>query len=137
MSGNLSEDIVRVHLENAADIAVQKTEEKEPEHMVFSTVVIQGGQVYGGPGPNPYEQVLPEDPLRKDWSILAVDAPIVLCQKSQVYDKANQVASVPFPQGAYVPQNVAISSTGTAQVFAVATTNTPCRVSIFVNRRNG
>ena len=133
----ISEDVVRVHLENPQDINVQRTEEHEPEHMVFSTVVVQGGQVYGGPGLNPYEQVLPEDPLRKDWSILAVDAPIVLCNKSQVNDKANQVAAVPFPQGAYVPQNVAISSTGTAQVFAVATTNAACRISIFVNRRKG
>jgi hypothetical protein len=132
MSGNISEDVVRVHLENPQDINVQRTEEREPEHFVFSTVVI----AFGVPGLNPYEQVLAEDPLRKDWSILAIDAPIVICNKSQISDKANQVAGVPFPQGAYVPQGGAVTGTGTAQIFAVATSATPCRVSVYVNRRS-
>lgn len=127
----ISDGIVRVHLENPQDIAIQRTEEHEPEHFNFYTVVV----AYGVTGYNPFEQVLPEDPLRKDWSILAVDGPVVLCNKLQVNDKANQVANVPFPQGGYLPQNASVSGTGTAQLFAVATSATPCRVSVFVNRR--
>lgn len=127
-----SEGVVRVHLENPEDIHVQKTEEKEPEHFVFSTVVV----AHGVAGYNNYEQVLPEDPLRKDWSILAVDAAVVICNKAQLNDPANQVAAVPFPQGGLLPQNASISGTGTAQIFAVATSATPCRVSVFVNRRS-
>jgi hypothetical protein len=127
-----SEDVVRVHLENPDDINVQRTQEHEPEHFVFSTYVIG----YNLPGYNNAEQILPEDPLRKDWSILPVDAPIVLCNKSQLTNAANQVAGVPFPQGGYVPQGTSITGTGTAQIFAVATTSAPCRVSTFVNRRS-
>src|SRR5260370_14970267 len=100
----ITDGVVRVHLENPQDVGVSKVEEHEPEHMVCSTVVV----AFGVPGYNNFEQVLAEDPLRKDWSLLAVDAPVVVCNKSQVNDKANQVAGVPFPQGAYVPQGGAI-----------------------------
>lgn len=128
----MTDSIVRVHLENPHDIQVVRTEEKEPEHFVFSTVVV----AYGVTGYNNFEQVLAEDPLRKDFSILAVDTAIVLCSKAQVNDKANQVAGVPFPQGAYLPQGSSFTGTGTAQLFAVATSAIPCRISVFVNRRN-
>ena len=132
MSGIISEDIVRVHLENPGDIAIQRTEEKEPEHFVFSTVVVG----FGISGYNNYEQVLAEDPLRKDFSILSLDNPVVICNKAQVNDKANQVAGVPFPQGALLPAGSSFTGTGTAQIFVVATTGSPSRVSVFVNRRN-
>jgi hypothetical protein len=128
----ISDGVVRVHLENPEEISVQKTEEKEPEHFTFYTVVVAAGVT----GYNLSEQVLPEDPLRKDWSILACDAPVVLCNKAQVNDKANQVTGVPYPQGGYLPQNASVSSTGTAQLFVVATSATPSRVSVFVNRRD-
>jgi hypothetical protein len=128
----LDPDAVKVHLTNPEDIGITRTEEKEPQHFVFSTVVI----AFNATGYNPHEIVLMEDPLRKDWSILAVDEPIVLCNKQQRYDPANQVAGVPYPQGAYLPAGSSITGTGTAQLYAVATSATPTRVSIFVNRRS-
>jgi hypothetical protein len=127
----ITDSIVRVHLENPEAIKIQRTEEKEPEHFQFSTVVV----AYNTPGYNNYEPVLPLDPLRKDWSILAVDGPVVVCNKAQVNDKANQVAGVPFPQGGYLAQGGSITGTGTAEAFVVATSATPVRVSVFVNRR--
>jgi hypothetical protein len=127
----ISEDVVRVHLENPTDIAIQRTEEKEPEHFVFSTVVVAGATA----GLSPSEQVLAEDPLRKDFSILAIDNPVVICSKAQLSNPANQVAGVPFPQGAYLPAGSSFSSTGTAQLFVVATVAAASRVALFVNRR--
>jgi hypothetical protein len=126
------EDAIKVHVVNTDDINIVRTEEKEPQHFVLSTVVV----AYGVAGYNNYEAVLTEDPLRKDWSILAVDTPIVLCSKSQLTDPANQVSGIPYPQGGYLPAGSSITGTGTAQLFAVATSDVPCRVSIFVNRRN-
>jgi hypothetical protein len=133
MSGHISEDVVRVHLENASDIAIQRTEEKEPEHFSFSTVVVASATA----GINPYEQVLAEDPLRKDFSIMAVDSPVIICHAaSQLTDKANQVAGVPFPQGAYLPAGGSVTGTGTGRLWVVATVTTASRVSLFVNRRD-
>jgi hypothetical protein len=125
-------DAVKVHVTNPEDFQIQRTEEHEPEHFNFYTVVVASGVT----GYNLFEQVLPEDPLRKDWSILSVDAAVVLASKQQVNDKANQVTGIPYPQGALVPQNASVSGTGTAQLFVVATGATPSRVSVFVNRRS-
>jgi hypothetical protein len=124
-------DAIPVHIVNPEDFAAGNVEEHEPEHMQFYTVVV----AYNTTGYNNYEQVLPEDPLRKDWSIVSMDAAVVICNKAQVSDKANQVANVPFPQGAVLPANTAVTGTGTAQVFVVATGSTPSRVGVFVNRR--
>jgi hypothetical protein len=134
MSGFLEElgyEPIGVRLMNPEDIAVTRTEEKEPEHFQFYTVVV----AFGVTGYNNFEQVLPEDPLRKDWSIVTWDAPVVICNKAQVNDKANQVSGVPFPQGGLLQQGSAVTGTGTAQAFVVATSATPTRVSVFVNRR--
>jgi hypothetical protein len=128
----MDEDAIKVHVCNSDDFKVTRTEEKEPQHMVFSTVVI----AYNTAGYNNYEQALPEDPLRKDWSILACDAPAVICTKSQLTDPGNQVSGVPFPQGAYLPAGSSITGTGTSQIFVVATTATPNRISLWVNRRS-
>jgi hypothetical protein len=125
-------DAIKVHVTNPDDFAITRVEEHEPEHFVLSTVVI----AHNVAGYSNYEQVLPVDPLRKDWSIMANDAPVVLCSKSQLTDPANQVTGVPYPQGGYIPQGGAITGTGTAQLFAVATSATPNRISIFVNRRS-
>ena len=61
------DDAVKVHIVNAEDLHTVKTEEREPEHFVFSTVVV----AYGVTGYNNFEQVLALDPLRKDASIMA------------------------------------------------------------------
>jgi hypothetical protein len=128
------DEAIKVHIVNTDDIRVQRTEEKEPEHFVFSTYVVASALA----GYNTIEQVLAEDPLRKDASILAVDSPIVVCHSpAQANSPANQVAGVPYPQGAYLPANQSITIAGTGRVFVVATVNTASRVSVAINRRQG
>lgn len=129
----ISEDIVRVHVENAQDLKVQKTEEQEPEHVTFTTFVVANGVS----GINLIEQVAEEDPLRKEVSILAIDSPVVVCHSyAQASNPANQVASVPFPQGAYLPINTALTLNTTARIWVVATVNTASRVGVSITRRD-
>lgn len=126
-------DAIPVHLTNPEDISIRKTEEHEPEHFSFSTVVVASNTS----GYNNYEQVVALDPLRKDWSITAIDNPVVLCHShSQITDPANQVAGVPFPQGAILPAGQSFTFTGTGPAWVVATVTAASRVSIAVNRRN-
>jgi hypothetical protein len=128
----ITEQVVRVHLENADDINVRKTEEHEPEHFVFTTVVV----AFNVNGYNNSEQVLALDLLRKDASILSVDQPVVICHShSQMTDPANQVGGVPYPQGAYLPAGSSLTFSGTGPMWVVATVNQPSRISIAVNRR--
>jgi hypothetical protein len=125
-------DAIPVHLMNPEDINVQKTQEHEPEHFVFSTVIVAFNTV----GYNNFEQVLALDPLRKDASILAVDQAVVVCHShQQMTDPANQVAGVPFPQGAYLPAGSSLTVTGTGPCWVVATVAAASRVALFVNRR--
>ena len=135
MSGrSITEEVVRVHLENPEDINVQKTEEHEPEHFVFSTVAV----AFNTTGYNNFEQVVALDPLRKDWSITVLDNPVVLCHShQQMTDPANQVSGLPFPQGAMLPAGQSFTFTGTGPAWVVATVAAASRVSIAVNRRNG
>ena len=129
----MSEDVIRVHLENPGDIAIQQTEEKEPEHFVFSTVVV----AYNTTGYNNFEQVAAQDPLRKEFTITAVDNPVVLCHShQQLTDPANQVLGVPYPQGALLVAGQSFDLTGTGPAWVVATVGAASRVSIAVNRRN-
>src|ERR1700677_5069797 len=125
----MNKDAILVHVSNPEDFAITQVEEHAPEHFVLSTVVI----AHNVAGYSKYEQVLADDPLRQDWSIMANDAPVVLCSKAQLTDPANQVSGVPYPQGGSIPQGGAITGTGPAQLFAVATSATPNRISIFVN----
>lgn len=130
---NVSDDVIRVHLENPEDVRPGNVEEREPEHFVFSTVAV----AFNTAGYNNSEQLLAEDPLRKDFSVLSVDNPVVICHSaSQLTDPANQVANTPYPQGALVPAGVSVTGTGTGRVWVVATTAQPSRVSVFINRRN-
>lgn len=128
-----SEDIIRVHVENTQDLKVERTEEKEPEHVTFATFVVANG--IGGI--NLIEQVAEEDPLRKEISILAIDSPIVVCHSyAQASNPANQVTNVPFPQGAYLPVGVALTLNTTARMWVVATAATASRVGISITRRD-
>jgi hypothetical protein len=129
----ISDEVIRVHLENPQEITgVGDKEEFEPEHFSLSTVVVSTAAPY-----NKIEKVLALDPLRKDFSIVSLDGTIVLCHSlAQANSAANQVANVPFPEGAVLGQNAALTGTGTGQMWAVATGATPCRVGIFINRRD-
>jgi hypothetical protein len=106
---------------------VFRTEEKEPEHFAFTTVTLIPGQAS--------QQLLAHDPLRKDASILPIDAPIVLCDSpAQSNSAANQAAGIPAPDGAYVPQGTPVGLSGTGQVLGACSVAT--RVSIVINRRS-
>lgn len=128
----ISEDVVRVHVENADDLRVQKTEEHEPEHFAFTTRVIGNAAGY-----DLYTQLLAEDPRRKDFSILTVDAPIVLCHSAAQANAASNIVATTAqpPQGAYIPAGTSFTFTGTGAVWIAATSATPTRVSVAANRR--
>lgn len=129
---SITEEVVRVHLENPESINVERTEEHEPEHFVFSTVAVG----FNIAGYNNFEQVVALDPLRKDWSIAVLDNPVVLCHsRQQMTDPANQVVNTPFPQGALLPVGSTLTFTGTGPAWVVATVASASRVSVAVNRR--
>lgn len=126
------EDAIKVHITNPGDISIVRTEEKEPQHFVFSTAEV----AYGVAGYDNYTQILAEDPLRKDATILSVDNPVVICHSSaQANDPANQVSGVPHPVGALLPANASLTISGTGRAWVAATSASPSRVSIAINRR--
>jgi hypothetical protein len=122
-----TDDVVRVHVENASELHTVRTEEREPEHFVFSTFTLIPGQTINS-------EVLMLDPMRKGASLLAIDAAIVLCHSAtQAASAANQVAGLPDPDGAYVPQGVSVALSGTGPAWFAGPTAT--RVSLIINRR--
>ena len=122
-----TEDIVRVHIENPEELHTVKTEEREPEHFVFSTFTLIPGQTINS-------ELLMLDPLRKAASILPIDAPIVLCHSAAtVASIANQTAGFASPDGAYVPQGTSVALTGTGPAWGACQAAT--RVSVIINRR--
>lgn len=122
-----TEDVVRVHIENPEDLRTVRTEEREPEHFVFSTITLSPGQTINN-------QLLMLDAMRKSASILPIDAPLVLCHSAaQAASIANQNAAFTDPDGAYLPQGTPASLTGTGAVWgAVQVQN---RISVIINRR--
>lgn len=128
-----SEGSVVVHVENFDDAT--RTEEVEPEHFALITFALQA-PTPNNPSANA-ANCLELDPRRKDATILAVDSPVVLCHTfRQTQDPANQVATVPFPDGYYLPAGLAVTLAGTGPMWVVATqTATASRVSVAINRR--
>lgn len=123
---------IKVHITNPDDIATTYTREVEPEHFVFSTLVV----AFNTPGFANYEIAMMEDPLRVDGSIMAIDNPIIICHTmAQVTDPANQAANTPYPQGGLLLAGSAITFTGTGKLYVVATVAAASRVSLFINRR--
>lgn len=122
-----TEDVVRVHVENPEELRTVRTEEREPEHFVFSTFTLLPGQTVNS-------ELLMLDPMRKSASILPIDAPVVLCHSvAQVASIANQNAAYTDPDGAYLPQGTPASLTGTGPVWG--SVQAPTRVSVIINRR--
>lgn len=118
---------IPVHVENINDLRIVKTEEVEPEHFVFSTVVVAPGQAG-------IQELLKLDPKRKDASLLPIDAPIVICHTyGQTMSASNQVAGFTAPDGAYVPQGTSMTLSGTAAVYVTCQAQT--RVTLIINRR--
>lgn len=111
------------------------------QHLTTFTVVVATGTSgaigAGGAGMTGVDQLLPEDPLRVRATVWASDNPVVLCHSiQQAADKSNQVASVPNPNGTYLPVALPVVLSGTAQMFVAATTSTAARVSVVVERRS-
>lgn len=110
------------------DEMIFRTEEKEPEHFSFSTIILT-------PGQSPLDnQILAHDPLRKSAAILPIDAAIVLCDSpGQAASPSNQAAGFAAPDGAYTPQGTSVAVTGTGPAWAACQVQT--RVSLIINRR--
>lgn len=126
-------DVIHVHIDNPEDLQAARTQEVEPEYFSFQTFVIFTG---GTGNPNMIQQILTDDPYRKDWSISAIDQPLVLCDSfAQANSARNQDANVPFPEGAYIPQGGSFTFTGTGKAWIVAVNSTPNRVAVAINRR--
>lgn len=123
-------DIIEVKVTNPEEFLPVK--EVEPEYYTFVTYVVAFNTV----GYAPYQKVLELDPLRKDWSIYTVDQPVVLCHAfAQVGSPRNQDTNVPNPEGAYLGTGTALTFTGTGEVWVVATSTLPTRVSLAISRR--
>lgn len=126
------EPILSVHVENPEDLRVLKTEEVEPEHFVFQTIVVGTGA-----GLDLYRPALALDPDRKEAYIFSVDSPVVICHsQAQANAVSNQVALVPFPEGFYLGAGQGLPIKGTGRVWIAATAPTASRVSIAINRRS-
>ena len=118
---------VAVHVDNFHEM-IFSTEEHEPEHFSFSTITLN-------PGQNPSDSMLLAlDPLRKDASVLPIDAPIVLCDSpGQASSAGNQLSGFPAPDGAYIPVGTSVSLKGTGAAWGACQVAT--RVTVIINRR--
>lgn len=88
---------------------------------------------------NAVANVAPYDPLRQYLYIYSVDQDVVITTvKEQAQAAANQVASVPGPQGAYLPKGTwtpAIRHND--PVYVAATSGTATRVTVLIERGGG
>lgn len=130
---------IHVHLDNPQDIQVQRTEEKEPEHFIFATFILQLGQAANAQfsGIQPYEKILALDPDRKDASINTVDQAVIICHSAaQAQFQSSPAGNVNTPAGVYLPAGSSMSISGTGAVWAAAVTAAgPTRVGVAINRR--
>jgi hypothetical protein len=127
---------VGVHITNFEDL-IFRTEETEPEHFSFQTIILEpgqsGGQVGTG-GQGSAQLLLALDPLRKDASIVSIDSAIALCDSpAQAGRPWNTVNGLLVPDGAYTPAGVPIALAGTGAVYG--STQAITRVCVIINRR--
>lgn len=111
------------------------TVETVPQHVTCYTVVVDTDVEQG------VAELLPQDALRVRATVIVNDQPVVICHtRPQALDGSNRVASVPNPNGAYVPAGPTLSTPvvihGTQQVWLAGTSATPARVSVVVERRS-
>ena len=138
MSNPLEDYVTHVHVDNMAEMQIVRTEEKEPEHFVCSTVVVPqpSAGVGGGQTNLNVTQVCYLNPARKSVAISSPDNPVILCHSyQQAQNPANQVAGVPFPQGTYLPAGGTAALDGTGPLWVVATVAGASRVSVVENVR--
>jgi hypothetical protein len=127
---------VGVHITNFEDL-VFRTEETEPEHFSFQTLLLEpgqsGGQVGSGGQPG-QQQILALDPLRKDASIVPLDFPIALCSSAQQASRPwTTFGGLLVPDGALVQAGQSVSLEGTGGAWASCQSAT--RVVVIINRR--
>jgi hypothetical protein len=102
------------------------------QHITCQTIVIASGDTQGG-----VWALLPLDPLRVRAVILSVDQDVVICHtRPQAQASGNTGSSVPNPSGAYLPKTTMLTLNGTQEMWVAATSATPTRVSITVERRS-
>jgi hypothetical protein len=85
---------------------------------------------------NPVALVLPYDPMRQYAYLYSVDQDIVIATtKEQAESSANQVSSVPGPQGGYLPKTTWTPPIRhNDPVWVAATSSTPTRVTVLIER---
>lgn len=88
---------------------------------------------------NPVLLIAPYDPFRQYAYIYSADEPVVISTvKEQAEAAANQTASVPNPQGAYLPAGTwtpAIRHNDA--IYVAATSSTATRVTVMIERGGG
>lgn len=113
---------VRVHVTNPV-----ATTTADVQFGTYETIVLPGSGNL---------QILPRDPLRQYAYIVSIDQDVVLTTTLEAAQASvNQVASVPFPSGAYLPK---LSWTPAIRhndpVYAANTSATVTRITILVER---
>jgi hypothetical protein len=100
-----------------------------PEQAVYFTVVLTAGQ--------PVQNLLPRDPDRLQATIIALDNPVVIAESlAKAESVANQTASVPAPQGGFLPVGIRLPVRHTKEAYVAATTTaTNSRVFVLVEKR--
>lgn len=114
---------VPVHIMNLDDMRAQLTEEQEPQHVSAFTRIIQAGTTWQGPGNNPFEEILAQDPLRKTAYIATLDAPVILVpSRAAAQDVANTTENQLNINGALLTPDMGYQEfETTAPLWAVAT----------------
>lgn len=97
------------------------------EDAVYRTLVLQ---------PSAYRQLVPQDPDRYSFYVLAVDQPVILCStKDLASSPDNQTANIPYPTGFYLPTALPVLFRSKGLVWAVNTSSSSAaRVSVVVER---
>jgi hypothetical protein len=98
-----------------------------PNTGVYNTVVIQPGAI---------RELLPQDPTRRTAFLMSIDQDIVLAANKDLAGNAqNQVASVPYPVGGYLPKLTLLPLTNRGLLWAANTsTSVATRVTVIVER---
>ncbi len=133
--GEFEPDIVRVHVDNIADLKhIQISEEHEPEHFSCRTYTVQtGGAGQVQENTQRYVKILELNPMRKEAAILSLDSTVVLCHsEAQANSQANNVAALPAPDGVPLGAGQNVSVEGTGPLWAVATVATVSRVRLLL-----
>lgn len=106
-----------------------------PQHANTYTIVLSTATNNGyGSG---VDILLVQDPLRVKATVMTIDQPVVVSHsQTQANSSSNQAATVPNPSGAYLPITTPLVIATTQEMFVAATSATPTRISVIVERRS-